>query len=177
MPLCRNTSNGLCASSAVHADGKYDFCATHHLDALRNDEAYRLSVNTWRISTESLNNARAASDAAQRENLESLQALNAFRISEEQGATYTMEEKERVLRYRFEAADRWVYLRDVCSELERAVEEREYIDRRTNSRLDLDVFERAQRAGLYDVQGNSVPPTTSPQESNLDARILTEFAM
>ena len=170
MPRCNYTH---CESEAQHAGGHFQYCKEHHLEIIPNNKSYRQIVGAWIILPETVIDAQRAAEEASIEHIAKLEAMMKIQDAQQRGERVDTVVKERVFRERFDAMDKWVYLRDVHDELKRASQERERIQWTTFKRRNRDVAEEIHRidAEFLATQQVALPPT----EDN--TRMLREFAM
>ena len=136
MPFCRNiTINIQCQSPSEHKDGMFYYCKKHHEEALQNNALYKETAEQWNISTDVLAHAYEAFDQAAQENYATAHSIGQMQEAELRGEVIHPAEKDMLFRRRFDAMDRFVYLRDVYNELSRAKQERDQLNTRLTERI------------------------------------------
>ena len=168
MPRCNYTQ---CESEAEHAGGHFQYCKEHHLEIIPNNKSYRQIVMGWVILPETVTDAHNAVMEASIQHMAKLEAMMNIQDAQLRGETVDPAVKERVFRERFDAMDKWVYLRDVHAELERAARERERIQWATFKRRGRDVGEEIRRLDAELLVAHQEPL------NDINARMLREFAM
>ena len=170
MPRCNYTR---CESEAQHAGGHFQYCKEHHLEIIPNNKSYRQIVGAWIILPETVIDAQNAAEGASIQHIAKFEAMIKIQDAQQRGETVDPAVKERVYRERFDAMDKWLYLRDVHAELKRASQERERIQWATFQRRGRDVAEEIRRIDAEFLAANQ---NAEPLRGD-NARMLREFAM
>jgi hypothetical protein len=168
MPRCNYIR---CESEAQHAGGHFQYCKEHHLEIIPNNKSYRQIVGAWIILPETVTDAQNAVMEASIQHMAKLEAMMKLQDAQLRGEKVDPAVKERVFRERFDAMDKWVYLRDVHAELVRAARERERIQWATFKRRGRDVAEEIRRLDAELLVAHQEPL------NDINARMTREFAM
>ncbi len=182
MSRCEYKTNGTqCASSSVPAGGQFTYCLEHHNVMLRDNTMYMLNTCSWQILPETLNTARDAAENASKKHMVAYAAQIEIQDAELRGEIVDPATKAQVFRTRFDALDKWIYLRDIHKELERASQARALIETSIQKRRDRDMDETIRESDAYLRRFTGLERWHDTSARNgtltLDGRRLTEFAM